>query len=247
MDKRRELRHIKARELRVAKADDGTRSITGYAAVFNVQSLDFGGWSEMISPSAFTRTLQDNPDVLCLYNHSTGKVLGRTKAKTLSLEVDNVGLKFTCSLPDTTVANDLTVSIERGDIDGCSFGFVCQSDVWTSMDDGSALRTLLDVDLFEVTITSEPAYTDTSVSLRSAPKEVRSRITGKKAEKRDGDVDETDSAAKCGCDCGPCVDGDCDNCTDPDCMDADCSCEVSTNAYRNRAHMLSTMASLRFR
>ena len=245
---RRELRYVKAKELRVAKADDGTRSITGYAACFNVQSLDFGGWSEMISPSAFTRTLQDNPDVLCLYDHSTAAVLGRTKSSTLALEVDSVGLKFTCKLPATTVASDLAVSIDRGDIEGCSFGFVCESDVWTSMVDGSALRTLLDVTLYEVTITSSPAYTDTSVSFRNAPKEVRSRIveTRKKAKaKRDDGADAADSDSGCGCDCGPCSDGDCDGCTNADCMDPDCLCDTSTRSYRNRAHMLIAVASHR--
>jgi HK97 family phage prohead protease len=244
MSNNKEVRFIQARELRVAKADDGSRSITGYAAVFNVRSVDFGGWSEMIAPTAFTRTLQDQPDVLALYNHSSGKVLGRTKSGTLKLEIDNVGLKFTCQLPDTTVANDMVVSIERGDIEGCSFGFVTESDVWTSDDNGMAIRTLLDVTLYEVTITAEPAYPATSVSLRSAPKEIRSRIL---TEKRDGGGDEEDSAPTCDCDCNECKAGNCDGCTDADCVDEVCSCgeKRSQRSIRHKMEMRLKLLQLK--
>jgi HK97 family phage prohead protease len=240
----RETRFFKSRELRVARAADGTRSITGYAIVFNTLSVDFGGWAETVSPTAVTRTLQESPDVLCLYNHHSGKVLGRTTSGTLTLDVDNIGLHFTCVLPDTTVANDLIVSIERGDIDGCSFGFICRSDVWTAQEDGSALRTLMDVDLFEVTITSEPAYPETSVSLRSAPKEVRSRILAAKPENRDdhGDIEEN-SAGGCECDCAECLAGDCVNCSDTDCDDPNCICpENESRSYKHKMEMRLRLA-----
>lgn len=177
----RELRHIQAKELRVATGADGSRSISGYASVFNSPSVDFGGWTERVSPTAFNRTLQEKPDVLCLYSHQSSSVLGRTRSGTLQLEVDSVGLKFNCSMPDTTVGRDLTVMMERGDIGGCSFGFVCRSASWEDAEDGAPVRTLLDVDLYEVTITADPAYPDTSVSLRSAPKEIQSRIDAKLA------------------------------------------------------------------
>jgi HK97 family phage prohead protease len=245
MNKQREVRFIKAKEFRVVTNPDGSRSIQGYASVFNLKSVDFGGWSEMVSPSAFNRTLQENPDVLCLFNHHSGKVLGRTKSGTLSLEIDNVGLKFVCNLPDTSVANDLIVSIDRGDIDGCSFGFVCQSDVWTAQEDGGALRTLLDVDLFEVTITPEPAYPDTSVSLRSAPKEVRSRII----EKRDDDMEtdsDGDTDTDCGCDCPQCEAGSCGICSDPDCDDENCSCPSDEiRSIRHKMEMRLRLAQAR--
>jgi HK97 family phage prohead protease len=249
MSNKRETRFFKSRELRVARAADGTRSIAGYAIVFNTLSVDFGGWAEMVSPTAVTRTLQESPDVLCLYNHHSGKVLGRTTSGTLTLTVDNIGLNFTCVLPDTTVANDLIVSIERGDIDGCSFGFVCRSDVWTAQEDGSALRTLLDVDLFEVTITSEPAYPETSVSLRSAPKELRSRILGAaEPETRDDDgegVEANSNDNGCECGCPQCVADDCENCSDPDCGDPDClapatrshKCKMEMRLSLTRARM----------
>ncbi|MBB6144724.1 hypothetical protein HNQ77_002680 [Silvibacterium bohemicum] len=242
MNKKLELRHIPARELRVAQNADGSRSITGYSAVFNLLSVDFGGWNEMVSPTAFTRSLTEQPDVLCLYNHSSGKVLGRTKSGTLTLEVDNIGLKFTCVLPDTSVARDLAVSLERGDIDGCSFGFVTNSDVWTSLEDGTPLRTLLDVTLYEVTITSEPAYPDTSVSLRSAPKELRSRL-----QKRDDDGDDVATDSFCSCTCPECTAGNCEKCSDETCSAPECRCTDmrSKRAMKHKMEMRLRLAQAR--
>jgi HK97 family phage prohead protease len=173
-----------------------------------------GGWFEMVAPTAFTRTLDENPDVLCLYSHDTSLVLGRTSSGTLTISTDAKGLKFECILPKTTAAADLIVLVERGDVSGCSFGFVCVADVWSEDSTGRYIRTLLDVDLYEITATALPAYDDTSLSLRSAPIEMRSKI--KAIEKRN---------VGCQCTCDTCVDSDgedCANCTNDDCDDLNC-------------------------
>src|SRR5882757_2876454 len=172
----REIRSLKIQELRVVTSDDGVRRISGYAALYNSRSVDFGGWSEIISPSAFTATLQAMPDVLALRDHDPVILLGRTTSGTLTLTEDTVGLKFDVTLPDTTQAKDLAESLSRGDIDSCSFGFTTDNDVWTEDSEGNTVRTLLAVTLYEISIVSFPAYPDTSASLRSCPIEVRSRI-----------------------------------------------------------------------
>lgn len=239
MSKKREVRYLPARELRATKNADGSRTLSGYAAVFNSPSLDFGGWRETIAPGAFTRSLMSNPDVVCLRDHDNSILLGRTRSKTLTLEQDAVGLRFECAMPDTTQAADLAVLLDRGDIDGCSFSFRCNMDDWKTTDDGTTVRTLIDVDLFDVSVVSEPAYPDTSVSLRSAPKEVRSAIEARKKSKRDDDDTEEDSAPKtdCECRCDPCVGGDCDGCEDDNCNVASCSCDASMESSRNYMHM----------
>jgi HK97 family phage prohead protease len=251
--KQHEVRYIPARELRVSKKDDGTRTISGYAAVFNALSVDLGSWHETIAPGAFTKSLMTNPDVVCLRDHDSAILLGRTRSKTLTLEQDTTGLKFACDLPATTQAADLIALIERGDIDGCSFSFICNLDDWKTSDDGVTTRTLIDVDLFDVSVVSEPAYPDTTLSLRSAPKEIRSAIETRKKAKRDDSDDsdgtEDNSAPKadteCTCDCAECIAGDCDDCTGPDCSIESCSCAMSNQAFRNKAHMVLTMAALR--
>jgi HK97 family phage prohead protease len=109
-------------------------------------------------------------------------VLGRRSAGTLRLEEDSKGLAFEIDLPDTMTARDLAVSVERGDIKGASFAFTVapNGDKWT-MTGERALRELVDVDLYEITITATPAYPDTEVAkralgtLRPRPRLVRLR------------------------------------------------------------------------
>lgn len=233
MKKQLEVRHITTREFRVASNADGSKTITGYAALFNTPSVDMGGWKEVVSPSAFTRTLRENPDVFCFFSHDNSKVLGRTKSGTLTLETDQTGLKYSCNLPNTTIANDLAVSIERGDITGCSFGFVTIVDSWTMASDGTEIRTLLDVDLYEITITSEPAYPDTTIALRSAPREVRSRIESR----TDTDADGADGV--CSCPCPQCVADACGLCSNDDCDDEDCACREFRSSHRDMRERLN--------
>jgi HK97 family phage prohead protease len=152
-------------ELRAAAADGAARPQRGYAALFNVET-DIGGyWTEEIAPGAFTRSLREN-DVVALHSHDTGRVIGRTGAKTLTLREDDKGLAFENELPGTTDGNDLAVSIERGDIPGMSFGFITRKQEWDETVDPPK-RTILEADLYEITYTAFPQYPDTEIGLRS--------------------------------------------------------------------------------
>lgn len=178
---KQEILTLRASEVRLSAGADGTRRLSGYAAVFNSPSEDFGGWSERIDPSAFQRTLAEGADVRQLVEHDPARIVGRTKNKTLRLSTDEVGLKFECDLPDTSIARDLIISVERGDLDACSFGFITQSDKYdTDKSTGHVTRTLLDVDLLDTSVVCFPAYPATSVGVRSLPHtmpaEMRSRF-----------------------------------------------------------------------
>jgi HK97 family phage prohead protease len=186
-----------------------------------------GGWSEMIAPGAFSGALQATSDVLCLRDHNSSFLMGRTKSKTLSLTDSTDGLRYTCNLPKTSQAADLAESIDRGDLDATSFGFVTLDDQWAADESGNVLRTLTSVELHEVSPCSFPAYPASQVSLRTCPIEIRSKI-----EKRD-------SNDACECDCSQCVGGDCGICSNDDCEDPNCSdaCKDSRsirNADANR-------------
>ncbi|MBB5066151.1 HK97 family phage prohead protease [Granulicella mallensis] len=172
----REYRSSVMRDVRVSKNDDGSNTVSGYAVLYNSLSVDLGGFVETIAPGALTRTLADSPDVLCLRDHQVELLLGRTISGTLILTEDSIGLNFVCQLPNTTTGNDLAESLRRGDIDSCSFGFSCANDTWTQDAQGCVIRCLLDIDLFEVSVVSFPAYPETSAALRSAPIEIRSQI-----------------------------------------------------------------------
>ena len=163
--KQRETR-VLSREMRIKRNDAGQPVMEGYAAVFNSQSQDLGGFKEVIAPGAFAADLQNTPDVRALFNHDESLILGRTKSGTLTLSEDGTGLFWSCVLPDTAVARDLAVSVERGDVDQCSFGFICLDDEW-ELSEGMPLRTVKTAALFDVSAVTYPAYEATSVGLRS--------------------------------------------------------------------------------
>lgn len=140
--------------------------LSGYAAVFSSESQDLGGFREIVKPGAFSKSLASGKNVRCLWQHDSSVLLGTTSAKTLRLQEDRKGLRFECDLPATSAGKDLAVLVERGDVAGCSFGFVVKDDKWERRGD-SWLRELIQIDLQEVTLTDQPAYPDTSVALRS--------------------------------------------------------------------------------
>lgn len=165
------------------------RTITGYAALFNSTSEDLGGYREIIAPGAFSDCLGD--DVRCLFNHDANMVLGRTASGTLKLEQDDRGLNFTCSLPDTSGAEDVAAMMDRGDVDQCSFAFTVASGgaVWSD-EDGVPVRTVTKCSqLFDVSVVTYPAYSETSASVRSAS-DILSERTARPAA-NDGGVDLT--------------------------------------------------------
>ena len=148
--------------------DPESRTLVGYGAVFNKPSQDLGGFTEVIEPGAFDRTLDHGGDVLCCVNHDVNQLLGRSASGTVKLSVDEVGVKYEVSVPDTTVGRDALAMAERGDLFGSSFTFSVKSDGerWEKRD-GQNVRYLTEVRLFELGPVVSPAYLDTSVAARS--------------------------------------------------------------------------------
>lgn len=150
-------------ELRV---DPGTQKIIGYAAKYDLPSEDLGGFREFVRPGAFQRSLDNHPDVRALIDHNPSLILGRTLSGTLQLESDAIGLKVTINPPDTQYAADLMAVMSRGDVSQMSFAFTTNLDSWDLVD-GERVRSLLSVDLHDVSVVTYPAYPDTSVAVRS--------------------------------------------------------------------------------
>jgi len=184
-------------------------------------SHDLGGFREMIAPGAFSDALAPESDVLMLRDHNPGILLGRTKSGTLKLVDGKDGLQFSCAMPKTSQARDLSESIDRGDLDGNSFGFVTLDDSWAADESGNVVRTLKRVDLFEISPCSFPAYPATRVDVRglAVPAELRSRI----AKRSEDDEAEEANDNGCYCGCPECVEDNCDNCSDPECDDPNCT------------------------
>lgn len=163
------------------KADGTDTTIVGYASVFPPAQSRFRGWFEQIDPHAFDKCLATDPDVRALFNHDPSWILGRTKAGTLKLSVDSVGLRYEISPSlESTQTRDLLVALERGDVDQSSFGMFVRDDEWEEREDGTIVRTILEADLFDVSPVTFPAYPDATsglrASLRSCPTDIRCKL-----------------------------------------------------------------------
>lgn len=149
------------------RAGEGSPAVVeGYAAVFNQFSVDLGGWRERIAPGAFERSLAAN-DIRALWDHNSQYVLGRNRAKTLELTEDEHGLAVRAQPPATTWAGDLLESMRRGDVNQMSFGFIVRQDEWIEDPDVGIVRVLRDVDLFDVSVVTYPAYPQTTAEARA--------------------------------------------------------------------------------
>lgn len=163
----KEIRKLTIDELETRSTENDEVVIEGYINKFNQRS-QYMGFYEYVDKRAFDNTLSDGHNIMALYDHDSSKILGSTKSGSLTLSVDEVGLRFTLK-PNMNVsyAKDVAELVRSGDLSGCSFGFMVNEDNWEEAEGGEYKRTLLDVSLLEVTLTAFPAYASSEVSCRS--------------------------------------------------------------------------------
>jgi uncharacterized protein len=160
--------------VQVRAAAGAAFTLEGIAASYNKPSKPIphdprtgltGTFIEYIKPGAFARALRNKQDVKALFNHNANVILGRTKNGTLTLTDTSAGLAFRVQLNPKMVSHtDLYASVKRGDISECSFAFAVPKggDKWNS---DYSKRTLTDVDLFDVSVVTDPAYGDAATSV----------------------------------------------------------------------------------
>lgn len=148
------------------REDGEEQRIEGYFAVFNSVYEIAPGLTESIAPGAFTKTLGN--DVRALTNHDTTLVLGRSKAGTLELREDSHGLWGSIRInPKDSDAVNLYERVKRGDVDQCSFGFDIRSEDTDIKENGDIHWTIREVELYEVSACTFPAYEETSIKARA--------------------------------------------------------------------------------
>ena len=155
-----------------------SRHIEGYAVVFNSESVDLGGFREVILPTAITQGLIERSDVFMVFQHDMDKVLARSRngQGSLQLTLDDHGLRFAFDAPNTDLGNEVLEYLRRSDVSECSFAFALdpndnEADVWEKREDGSILRTINRIaGLYDCAIVWNAAYPETSVSARSLEK-----------------------------------------------------------------------------
>jgi len=170
----REIRNILS-DFSIEKREDGSegRTITGYAIVFNQESVDLG-FRETILPGAVTEEIINNSDILFTWQHNPNWCLARqTNGEgNIEITIDEHGVKFRFDVPNTTVGNDLLELIRTGVVRGCSFAFTVdpsdpEAEKWEEKD-GVYHRYIHKINrLYDFSCVVTPAYEGTSVSARS--------------------------------------------------------------------------------
>lgn len=163
-------------------AENNAIVISGMPIVYNqaYQVRDmFGEFSETMLPGVADSVLAGGADVRFLINHD-GLPLARTLSGTLTLDGANTrGLPMAATLDArSSMANDLAVAIERGDVSQMSCGFVVGVDDWPSND----VRNISQFkSLFDVSAVTYPASPTTSIeiaqrSLMAHPVQAQARM-----------------------------------------------------------------------
>lgn len=158
--------------------EDTAMRVVGYAAMFD-KEYDLGPFTEVIRSSAFQSA--DMTDVVALFNHDDNIVLGRTTSGTLELSVDDVGLKYTVTLPDSPQGASIFESIRRGDITQSSWAFTVETQGWKPKGEEGRTAQLREITgikkVYDVSPVTYPANPDTTVAARSMPKETETIIS----------------------------------------------------------------------
>lgn len=153
------------------RAISESRVVEGYALLFNTLSNDLGGFREQIAPEALNGVIEIS-DVFALLNHDRSRgLLARSKQGTgsLSLSIDDRGLKYSFTAPNTSLGDELIEMLNRGDITESSFAFTIAEggDKWVKQSDGSYIRTITQIALlYDVSPVYTPAYNGTRVECK---------------------------------------------------------------------------------
>jgi HK97 family phage prohead protease len=162
-DSQDEKRSVAYTNLGLREVGDGN-TFVGYASVFDSPSEPMP-FIEYVRKGAFAKTLNDGADVRFLIDHD-GVPLARTKSGTLSLVEDDRGLRVEASLdPMNPDAQRVISAMRRGDLSQMSFAFRTIKDSWNS---DYSVRELKEVQLYDVSVVTYPAYEDTVAELRRA-------------------------------------------------------------------------------
>ena len=161
-----EKRFLELENVECRANEDKSLTLAGYAVKFNEPSgLLYGEFIEFIERGAFDGVELDN--TFLLYNHNSDHVMGNTRSGTLTLSVTEMGLRFSANLPETSKAKEVYELVQRGDINGMSFGFTVDKDNWNMQAEPVTRHIEKIGELVEISIVPFPAYESTEVDART--------------------------------------------------------------------------------
>ena len=164
------------------RALENSRTIEGYAVVFNERSVFLPDWNkgrmveEVMMPGSITEELIAQSDVIANIDHDNRRMVARSVngEGSLHLSLDERGLKFSFEAPMTNDGETVLQGVRRGDFRGCSFAYKCNEDTGVhyeknEKDSRALIRYVDEVNgLYDVSVVIHPAYPQTNVDSRSA-------------------------------------------------------------------------------
>ncbi|HEM4282163.1 TPA: HK97 family phage prohead protease [Streptococcus suis] len=170
--------------------ESGDLILSGYFIKFDEETELWPGYFEVIKREGVEKAIKD-ADIRALFNHDHSLVLGRTGNETVRLGVDDVGLFGDIIInKDDPQAVGAYARVQRGDVIGCSFGFFPIKINTVERDDGSYLDTILDLEIFEVSPCTFPAYPQTEIAARQKDFESQLRANREMLDKRKKEIKE---------------------------------------------------------
>lgn len=173
------------------RTDEEKRTVEGYALLFNTTS-DALGFEEVIERGALDGVIEKS-DVFALLNHSTSRgILARSKEGkgSLTLIVDEKGLKYRFEAPKTVLGDELLENIRRGEVDTSSFAFTVEKDTWEKREDGSWKRSIHKIEkVYDVSPVYNAAYSSTSVYMRGK-EEMEKELQAQEEKRKEVELEE---------------------------------------------------------
>ena len=188
MNKRNSYRtaQFKTRE----ETETGDLILSGYFIKFDEITELWPGYFEVIKREGVEKAIQ-NADIRALFNHDDNLVLGRTGNRTVTLGVDEIGLFGNIIInKEDPQAIGAYARVQRGDVVGCSFGFIPIKIDTEERADGSYLDTILELEIFEVSPCTFPAYPQTEIAARQKDFESQQRANREALDKRKKEIKE---------------------------------------------------------
>lgn len=188
MNKRNSYRtaQFKTRE----ETETGDLILSGYFIKFDEVTELWPGYFEVIKREGVEKAIQ-NADIRALFNHDDSLVLGRTGNGTVTLGVDEIGLFGDIIInKEDPQAIGAYARVQRGDVIGCSFGFIPIKINTEERADGSYLDTILELEIFEVSPCTFPAYPQTEIAARQKDFESQKRANREALDKRKKEIKE---------------------------------------------------------
>lgn len=175
-------------ECRYSQEGDKQEFISGMGIVYNAETEILPGIFESIRPGAFSKSLNRFDEIKSFINHDPSLILSTTRS-TPPLEItDNENsLVFVSPIPPTTYGRDLAINVGRGNISGASFSFMIHDggEIYSIDEDGNYHREIISAEIYEVGPVTNPAYQQTTVSLRNKESILKNIELLKPSPKRD--------------------------------------------------------------